>query len=80
MSWNVAGISKARGADDYIRKFDIVLLQETWVEREKEKVWIKKLNKDFNWTAKAAERTKTRGRAKGGVMVGIKKKKILNMD
>lgn len=52
--------------------FDTVLLQETWIEREKEKTWLKKLSKIFKRAAQAAQRTKTKGRAKGG-MIGIKK-------
>lgn len=49
------------------------MLQETWVEKEKEKGWKNKLSKNYKWSAKAAVRVKKKGRTKEGVMVGIKK-------
>lgn len=57
----------------YLENFDIIALQETWLEKEREKDWKRRLNKDYEWTAKPARREKRKGRAMGGVMVGIKK-------
>lgn len=33
VSWNLAGIYKAKKAADYLEGFNIVILQESWVER-----------------------------------------------
>ena len=57
---------------EFLEKFDIVCLQETWLEEKNEKV-ISKLNKRFKWWTKAAVRRNVRGRASGGQLVGIKK-------
>lgn len=43
------------------------------MEKEREKEWIRRLDKNYNWATKAAVRENAKGRAKGGVIVGIKK-------
>ena len=73
VSWNIAGLRKTLGLRKFFRNYDIVTLQETWVEKNKEGEWIAKLDKDFNWSMKAAIRENKKGRAKGGVAVGIRK-------
>lgn len=73
LTWNIAGVGKAINAKEYLNNFDIVALQETWLEKEKEKEGIKRLEKNFKWVSKAAIRERTRGRASGGVLVGVKK-------
>lgn len=57
----------------YLRNFDIVVLQETLLEKGNEKEGIRKMNKGYSWVPKTAERVKKRGRAKEGVMIGIRK-------
>ncbi|OXU18236.1 hypothetical protein TSAR_013281 [Trichomalopsis sarcophagae] len=39
---------------NYIRRFDIILLQDTWLEREKEDKVLGKLNQNFKWGTKPA--------------------------
>lgn len=56
------------------------MLQETWLESKNESRFIDSLDRDFKWKAKAAVRIKTRGRAKGGILVGIRKKLSKNVD
>lgn len=73
LTWNIAGMYKVRDLKDYLNNFDIIALQETWLEKQKEKMTIKKLDKGYKWIAKAAKRENKKGRAKGGVLVGIKK-------
>lgn len=73
ISWNIAGIVNAKRAEKYLKEFDIVILQETWVEKNRENEWIGKKMKQWEWAAKAATRENKKGRAKGGVLVGIKK-------
>lgn len=77
LSWNIAGIGKVIKIKNYLSEFDIVMLQETWLERKNEREWLGKLGKGFNWVAKEAKRENKRGRAKGGVLVGIKKRDSL---
>lgn len=66
-------MANAWKAKKYVANFDIIMMQETWLEKGKEKGWLAKLSKDFTWVAKAAVRIKKKGRAKGGVLVGIRK-------
>lgn len=73
ISWNIAGIRKAGELREYLNEFDIIALQETWLEKKWEKKEIEKMDKGYTWCAKAAVREKKKGRAKGGVIVGIKK-------
>lgn len=47
VSWNIAGIINIKRAIEYVREFDIIALQETWLEKEKEKEWLGKLNKGY---------------------------------
>lgn len=56
----------------------MIALQETWLEKDREKDWLGRLDKKYVWVAKAASRESKRGRAKGGVLVGIKKE--MNMS
>lgn len=55
-----------------MKDFDVIALQETWLEKGGENSAFIKFNKEFRWTAKAAIREKKKGRAKGGVAVGIR--------
>lgn len=43
------------------------------MEKEKERGWIKGLDKEYKWVAKPAKKENKRGRAKGGLLVGISK-------
>lgn len=47
------------------------------MEKNREKEWIRRLDKNYKWVAKAAVRENTKGRAKGGVLIGIKKNIII---
>lgn len=71
--WNIAGIKKVWETWNFLKKFDIIILQETWVEKEREKGIMGRLSKDYIWKAKSAIRKKKKGRAAGGLLLGIKK-------
>lgn len=58
---------------DYLEEFDLIALQETWLEKGGETSGFRSLNTEFRWTAKAAVREKKKGRARGGVAVGVRK-------
>ncbi|OXU25241.1 hypothetical protein TSAR_003880 [Trichomalopsis sarcophagae] len=38
ISWNMSGITKEKETYDFMGRFDIILLQETWLERKKGRV------------------------------------------
>lgn len=73
LMWNIAGIAKIVGLRDLLINYDIVALQETWLEKDREGELRTKLDRSFDWTFKAAVRVKNKGRAKGGVAVGIRR-------
>lgn len=78
--WNVAGMkSKCRDErwrkefEDWVSGKDIVGLVETWMVREEweeVKGW---LPGSLEWTMKGATKRATKGRAKGGIIVGMRK-------
>ena len=73
IAWNVAGLcNKDSKFWKEINKHDIIGLTETWMERTSKKVeecW----SKDHKWTMIKAEREAKKGRAKGGILIGIRK-------
>lgn len=76
ISWNIAGIKNLWLSQDFLCKFDVVILQETWVDQKKQTNLLKRLNKnnkDHEWFAKPAIKTHVKGRGSGGHLVGIKR-------
>ena len=75
VTWNVAGIRKIKEAWEFLREYGIIMVQETWLEKDKEKEVKGWLDKDYLWYFKAAAKAqgKKKGRAKGGVVVGMRK-------
>lgn len=71
--WNIAGVGNVEKAWNFLGRYDIIALQETWLEESKIGDWWYRLNKEYNWTFKGATREKRKGRAKGGVLLGVKK-------
>ncbi|GLV46087.1 hypothetical protein CBL_05172 [Carabus blaptoides fortunei] len=71
--WNVAGIkNKDRDFWDMVNKHDILGFTETWSEEKEWDKWKKKLPNTFAWKSKHVSRVKKKGRAKGGIITGIK--------
>lgn len=73
MTWNAAGMGNFRKERKFLYEHDLIILQETWVTKERMEATIRSLDKEFIWKAKAAIKNKRKGRASGGVMVGIRK-------
>ncbi|KAK0158037.1 hypothetical protein PV327_011234, partial [Microctonus hyperodae] len=77
--WNVAGINSVRETWPFLDRFKIVVLQGTWVEKEREEIVCKSLSKKFIWKMISAKRELNdrmkpkKGRAKGGQIVGVRK-------
>lgn len=72
VNWKIEGLTNTRSVGSYMGEFDIVLLQEAWLEKGNERERVEKLNKRFNWVSKVAERIKQKGSAKGGSYIGIR--------
>lgn len=72
--WNIAGLDrKDREFWDYIESFDFIGLSETWIEEHN---WVKiksRLSQNFIWVHQAAKRENKKGRAKGGILTGVRK-------
>ena len=71
--WNVAGTAKMKAENwGYVRKFDIIGLAETREEKyrgRKAEVYLK----EYVVKQKFAVREKKKGRAKGGILLAIRK-------
>jgi len=72
--WNVAGLSnKDKDFWRGIKEWDVVTLSETWVD---EKGWDRvrgKLPRGYEWGVQFAKRRSKKGRAIGGMLMGIRK-------
>lgn len=72
--WNVAGLrNKDKDFWEDLKEWDVVILSEKWVDKGG---WDKikdRLPKGYTWEAQWASRDKRKGRAKGGMVIGVKK-------
>jgi len=72
VSWNIRGAkSKQNDFWTYLNKFDIICISETWMESVDNRNLIN-FNANYRWIHKLAERKEKKGRASGGISVGIK--------
>ena len=73
--WNVAGIkNKDVKFWEYIKQFDIIGLEETWMEVKDWEKFKEKLPHEWVWKYSPAERNFDKGRAKGGIITGVSEK------
>lgn len=73
LTWNVAGLTEMkREKIEYIKGFDIIGLVETWITKEK-KDKIQKILEEYNLETVEARKENIKGRAKGGILLGIRK-------
>ena len=79
--WNVAGVkNKDKEFWEYLKWYDIIGLTETWLE---EKDWMNfkdVLPKGWKWEYMSTEREYVKGRAKGGIIFGVKNELKENME
>lgn len=72
--WNVQGLrKKAAETAKYMSQFDIIALQETWIEKNHYGRTEKNLPAGYNWIWTEAVREKKKGRPAGGLVFGIRK-------
>lgn len=57
----------------FVKEYDFIGMVETWIEEKEWNTWKKKLPVEWTWLCQGATRTSKKGRAKGGIITGIKK-------
>lgn len=74
--WNVAGLyDKDKKFWEDLRKWDVLVLLETWVEKRGWNRIKEKLSRGFSWGKQWAAREEKKGRAKGRIIMGIRKER-----
>jgi len=72
--WNVAGLrNKDKEFWKGLEEWDIIVLEETWVDEKGWKRVKSSLSKEFNWDVQWAVKRNRRGRAKGGMIMRVRK-------
>ena len=72
--WNIAGMNnKDKEFWEYLIGFEIIVLSETWIEGKEWKNLKSKLPKEYKWKCEEAKRNNKKGRAKGGIITGVRK-------
>jgi len=76
VTWNIDGL-KGKGQDsnfiDYIKKYDIIALLETWCSTPEEVEDLSRALPDYNITTKYGTKRSSKGRHSGGIVVLMKK-------
>lgn len=71
--WNVAGLErKEKDFFKGLEEWEVIIMTETWVEEKGWKRVKRRLPKGYKWEARHARREKKKGRAAGGMVVGIR--------
>jgi len=75
--WNIHGLANKlqdlTGFFDYLKEFDIFFLIETWIKKDFDVFNVSSRLTTFDLKWVFAEQTATRGRAKGGMLIGVNK-------
>ena len=71
--WNVAGL-KRKETDfwEFLKGFEIIGLTETWIEKNDWEKLKEKMPEGWKWRCQPASRDCKKGRAKGGIITGIR--------
>jgi len=71
--WNVAGL-KRKETDfwEFLKGFEIIGLTETWIEKNDWEKLKEKMPEGWKWRCQPASREGKKGRAKGGIITGIR--------
>ena len=72
--WNVAGVK--RKDEEFWRgltEWDVIVMSETWVEEKEWEAVARRLPKGYIWEKQWARRENKRGRAMGGMIMGVRK-------
>ena len=73
MYWNVQGLySKFNEIGSYLNEFELIILSETWIEKNNTQNLEQYLPKTYIWKWTHAKRENVKGRAIGGNLLGIR--------
>jgi len=71
--WNVAGLgNKDRDFWRETKDWDVVVMSETWVEKKGWERIRERMTRGFRWKVQMAGRKNKKGRAIGGMVIGVK--------
>ncbi|XP_076287658.1 uncharacterized protein LOC143212601 [Lasioglossum baleicum] len=56
----------------YKRIYEVIEMTETWIEEREWEGWWRKMPKGWNWKCPGAERVEKKGRARGGIITGVR--------
>lgn len=73
MYWNIQGLNSKWNIMDYFSSFEICILAETFIEEKQIQRANEILPPTHNWIWSTATREKKKGRAMGGLLMGIRK-------
>lgn len=76
MVWNVYGLKYFNKMRALLHEFDVMIMQETWLNKEKATGAIKNLSEKYNYSIKEAGRKKEgtkKGKLAGRQIIGLKK-------
>jgi len=77
MFWNVAGVrNKDKDFWESLKKWEVMVLSETWLEKKEWERVKGRLPKGYKWGVQGATRDGKRGRAKGGMIMGIREELV----
>lgn len=79
--WNIVGLaSNDCQVWHFLEGKNFISLIETWMEGSSTKYWETKYSKDFTWKLFEAVREKRKGRAKGRILIGVRKSWVEEKD
>ena len=71
--WNVQGLAnKIYEIKEYLNRFELIILSETWVEEGDEQYLERLLPMDYSWKWTKATRMNLKGRAIGSGLLGFR--------
>lgn len=71
--WNIAGLgNKDREFWQGLKNWEVIVLIETWVEEKGWRRWKERMPNGYKWGIQYAERRNKKGRAMGGMIMGMK--------
>ncbi len=74
ISWNVVEVkSNDSNFWNFVKGFKVIIFLETWLEDKDWNGWKGRLPTEYTWERVNAQQIKQKGRAAGGILMGIKK-------
>jgi len=75
--WNVAGLkNKDKDFWESLKEWEVIMLSETWMEGKEWERMKGRFPKGYKWGIQGAVREGKRGRAKGGIIMGVREELV----